>query len=112
MGEMLIFRNLRLLDPAFDAPRGGHEVLVDGARVVASKSRSPNASASTRQKLPSSAARPASVSVSSTTAIGSGLDDEVRVDVDGAEIVDQHAEADALRIAQDAPEQGRLAGAE
>lgn len=33
MGEMLLFRNLRLLDPAFDEPRGGHEVVVEGERI-------------------------------------------------------------------------------
>ena len=33
MGEMLLFRNLRLLDPALDEPRGGHEVLVEGERI-------------------------------------------------------------------------------
>ena len=33
MGEMLLFRNLRLLDPAFDEPRGGHEVLVERDRI-------------------------------------------------------------------------------
>ncbi len=33
MGEMLLFRNLRLLDPAFDEPRGGHEVMVEGERI-------------------------------------------------------------------------------
>ena len=33
MGETLLFRNLRLLDPAFDAPRGGHEVMVEGERI-------------------------------------------------------------------------------
>lgn len=29
---MMLFRNLRLLDPAFDEPRGGYEVLVEGER--------------------------------------------------------------------------------
>ncbi|MDT8343530.1 MAG: amidohydrolase family protein [Thermohalobaculum sp.] len=31
---LLRFTNLSLLDPAFDAPRGGHEVLVEGERIV------------------------------------------------------------------------------
>ena len=30
---MLLFRNLRLLDPAFDEPREGYEVLVEGERI-------------------------------------------------------------------------------
>jgi imidazolonepropionase-like amidohydrolase len=33
MAETLLFRNLRLLDPAFDEPRGGHEVVVEGERI-------------------------------------------------------------------------------
>ncbi|MGF1611991.1 MAG: amidohydrolase family protein [Kiloniellales bacterium] len=31
-GELLLFRNLRLLDPRFEETRGGYEVLVEGAR--------------------------------------------------------------------------------
>ncbi|WP_043447048.1 metal-dependent hydrolase family protein [Halotalea alkalilenta] len=31
--QALLFRNLRLLDPAFDEPRGGYEVLVEGERI-------------------------------------------------------------------------------
>ncbi len=30
---MLHLRNLRLLDPAFDAPRGGYEILIEGERI-------------------------------------------------------------------------------
>ncbi len=30
---MMLFRNLRLLDPAFDEPRDGYEVLVEGERI-------------------------------------------------------------------------------
>ncbi|MCF3932707.1 amidohydrolase family protein [Acuticoccus sp. M5D2P5] len=33
MTDMLLFRNLRLLDPAFDEPHGGYEVLVEGERI-------------------------------------------------------------------------------
>ncbi len=32
-GSMLLFRNLRLLDPRFDEARGGYEVLVEGDRI-------------------------------------------------------------------------------
>src|SRR3546814_18481632 len=31
--SMLLFRNLRLLDPRFDEARGGYEVLVEGDRI-------------------------------------------------------------------------------
>lgn len=33
MTAPLLFRNLRLLDPAFDEPRGGHEVLIEGEKI-------------------------------------------------------------------------------
>lgn len=33
MTAPILFRNLRLLDPAFDEPRGGHEVLIEGDRI-------------------------------------------------------------------------------
>ena len=33
MSEMFLFKNLRLLDPAFDEPRGGYEVLVEGEKI-------------------------------------------------------------------------------
>jgi imidazolonepropionase-like amidohydrolase len=33
MSAPILFRNLRLLDPAWDEPRGGYEVLVDGAHI-------------------------------------------------------------------------------
>jgi imidazolonepropionase-like amidohydrolase len=29
----LLFKNLRLLDPAFDEPRGGYEILIEGERI-------------------------------------------------------------------------------
>ena len=29
----ILFRNLKLLDPRFDEPRGGYEVLVEGDRI-------------------------------------------------------------------------------
>jgi imidazolonepropionase-like amidohydrolase len=32
-GSLLLFRNLRLLDPRFDEARGGYEVLVEGERI-------------------------------------------------------------------------------
>jgi len=32
-GSLLLFRNLRLLDPRFDEARGGYEVLVEGDRI-------------------------------------------------------------------------------
>ncbi|MFD2239331.1 metal-dependent hydrolase family protein [Aureimonas populi] len=46
--EPLLFRNLRLLDPQFDEPRGGYEVLVEGER-IREVSDSPIASASARK---------------------------------------------------------------
>jgi imidazolonepropionase-like amidohydrolase len=45
--SQVLFRNLNLLDPRWDAPRGGYEVLVEGDRIreVAAKSiRAPKAS--------------------------------------------------------------------
>ena len=33
MSEMFLFKNLRLLDPSFDEPRGGYEVLTEGEKI-------------------------------------------------------------------------------
>ncbi|WMS41397.1 amidohydrolase family protein [Acuticoccus sp. MNP-M23] len=33
MSQMFLFKNLRLLDPAFDEPRDGYEVLVEGEKI-------------------------------------------------------------------------------
>src|ERR1044071_5895395 len=33
MAQQILFRNLKLLDPHWDSPRGGHEVLVEGETI-------------------------------------------------------------------------------
>jgi imidazolonepropionase-like amidohydrolase len=45
--DPLLFKNLRLLDPAFDEPRGGYEILIEGERIREVSERPITSSAAT-----------------------------------------------------------------
>ena len=60
MASSVLFKNMDLLDPRWDAPRGGYEVLVEGATIkeVSNKDRKStrlNSSHTDISRMPSSA---------------------------------------------------------